>query len=233
MAARHARRRLAPTSIVAGGMESMTNAPYLMKKHRAGARIGHDTVYRPYDASTGSRTPMSRAAPMGTFAEDAARDYQFTRERAGRLCDRVADAAPRRRSKSRRVRPRDRRRSRSQARKGAETVDEDEQPGKGDPAKIPGLKPAFAKDGTITAANASSHLATAPPRWSSPARASPTGSASSRSPGSSPTPPTPTSRPSSPPPRSRRDAQGARARPAGTSATSTSTRSTRPSPASP
>ncbi|MBW3612695.1 MAG: acetyl-CoA C-acyltransferase [Chloroflexi bacterium] len=64
--------------IVAGGMESMSNSPYLMMKHRAGARIGHDTVYD-HMMLDGLEDAYDRGRAMGTFAEDAAREYQFTR----------------------------------------------------------------------------------------------------------------------------------------------------------
>ena len=67
---RHDRRRLAPTSSSPAAWSRMTNAPYLLPKHRGGARIGHDTIVRSHVASTGSRTPMSTAALMGSFAED-------------------------------------------------------------------------------------------------------------------------------------------------------------------
>ena len=64
--------------IVAGGMESMSNSPYLMKKHRSGARIGHDTVYD-HMMLDGLEDAYDSGRAMGTFAEEAARDYQFTR----------------------------------------------------------------------------------------------------------------------------------------------------------
>src|SRR5213596_2514473 len=64
--------------IVAGGMESMTNAPYLLKKHRSGARIGHDTAYD-HMMLDGLEAAYDAGRAMGTFAEDAAREYQFTR----------------------------------------------------------------------------------------------------------------------------------------------------------
>ncbi|HEX6860571.1 MAG TPA: acetyl-CoA C-acyltransferase [Caulobacteraceae bacterium] len=139
--------------IVAGGMESMTNAPYLMQKHRSGARIGHDVISDSMylDGLEDAYTPGKL---MGAFAEDAARSYQFTREdqdayaieslaRAKRAVEGGAFAAE--------ITP-----VTVKTRKGEETITSDEQPLKADPSKIPSLKPAFAKDGTITAANASS-----------------------------------------------------------------------------
>ncbi len=139
--------------IVAGGMESMTNAPYLMTKHRGGARIGHDTISDSMYLD-GLEDAYEPGRLMGSFAEDSARAYQFTREdqdayaiesltRARAAIDSGAFAGE--------ITP-----VTVKTRKGEEIVSVDEQPGKADPAKIPTLKPAFAKDGTITAANASS-----------------------------------------------------------------------------
>jgi acetyl-CoA C-acetyltransferase len=139
--------------IVAGGMESMSNSPYLMKKHRAGARIGHDTVYD-HMMLDGLEDAYDAGRAMGTFAEDAAREYQFTRahqdeyaiESLRRATQAIQSGAFDRETTPVTVR----------SRKGEDVVTCDEQPGKSNPEKIPGLKPAFAKDGTITAANASS-----------------------------------------------------------------------------
>jgi acetyl-CoA C-acetyltransferase len=139
--------------IVTGGMESMTNAPYLMAKHRGGARIGHDVISDSMylDGLEDAYTPGKL---MGAFAEDAAAAYQFTR------ADQDAYAiASLERAKTavtsgafkREIVPVE-----VATRKGVDVVVDDEQPLKGDAAKIPTLKPAFAKDGTITAANASS-----------------------------------------------------------------------------
>ncbi|MBU3078801.1 acetyl-CoA C-acyltransferase [Sphingomonas quercus] len=139
--------------IVAGGMESMTNAPYLLKKHRAGARIGHDAIYD-HMMLDGLEDAYEPGRAMGTFAEDSARDYQFTREaqdayaveslsrarkaqETGAFADEIVPVEVK-------------------GRKGAVTVSEDEQPPKGDPAKIPTLRAAFAKEGTITAASSAS-----------------------------------------------------------------------------
>ncbi|HWH22926.1 MAG TPA: acetyl-CoA C-acyltransferase [Allosphingosinicella sp.] len=139
--------------IVAGGMESMSNSPYLMKKHRAGARIGHDTVYD-HMMLDGLEDAYDAGRAMGTFAEDAAREYQFTRAQQDEYAIeslRRATEAIKSGAFDREVTP-----VTVKTRKGEETVSTDEQPGKANPEKIPGLKPAFAKDGTITAANASS-----------------------------------------------------------------------------
>ncbi len=139
--------------IVAGGMESMSNSPYLMKKHRAGARIGHDTVYD-HMMLDGLEDAYDAGRAMGTFAEDAAREYQFTRgdqddyaiESLRRATEAIKSGAFEREIVPVTVK----------SRKGEDVVAIDEQPGKSNPEKIPGLRPAFAKDGTITAANASS-----------------------------------------------------------------------------
>ena len=139
--------------VLAGGMESMTNAPYLMSKHRGGARIGHDRILD-HMFFDGLEDAYEQGRLMGSFAEDSARDYQFTRTAQ----DDYAIASLERAQKAqkegwfeREITPVE-----VQGRKGATTVSEDEQPAKGDASKIPTLKPAFAKDGTITAANASS-----------------------------------------------------------------------------
>ena len=139
--------------IVAGGMESMSNSPYLMLKHRAGARIGHDTVYD-HMMMDGLEDAYDRGRAMGTFAEDTARDYQFTRA----AMDAFAIASLERAQKAQTSGAFDREivAVEVKGRRGAATISLDEQPAKGDIAKIPTLKPAFSKDGTITAANASS-----------------------------------------------------------------------------
>ena len=139
--------------IVAGGMESMTNAPYALPKHRAGARIGHDRIIDTMmmDGLEDAYTP---GKPMGAFAEDSVRDYQFTRDEQDEYAIRSlgrANAAIQSGAFAREITP-----VTVSGRGGEVVVDTDEQPGKARPEKIPGLKPAFAKDGTITAANASS-----------------------------------------------------------------------------
>jgi acetyl-CoA C-acetyltransferase len=139
--------------IVAGGMESMSNAPYLSKKYRAGARIGHDTVYD-HMMLDGLEDAYDKGRAMGTFAEDAAREYQFTRQDQDEYAIeslRRANAAINDGRFDKEVVP-----VTVTTRKGEVTVDRDEQPGKGNPEKIPQLKAAFAKDGTITAATSSS-----------------------------------------------------------------------------
>jgi acetyl-CoA C-acetyltransferase len=139
--------------IVAGGMESMTNAPYLLTKHRGGARIGHDAV-KDSMYLDGLEDAYDPGRLMGSFAEESARDYQFTRAAQddfalaslARAQKAIADGAF-----AAEIVP-----VTISGRGGDLVVDTDEQPGKARPDKIPTLKPAFAKDGTITAANASS-----------------------------------------------------------------------------
>jgi acetyl-CoA C-acetyltransferase len=139
--------------IVAGGMESMTNAPYLSKKYRSGARIGHDTVYD-HMMLDGLEDAYEPGRAMGTFAEEAAQEYQFTREDMDNYAieslKRANDAITAGRF-DKEITP-----VTVVSRKGELTVDIDEQPGKGNPDKIPQLKAAFAKDGRITAATSSS-----------------------------------------------------------------------------
>ena len=139
--------------IVAGGMESMTGAPYVMAKHRGGARIGHDVISDSMFLD-GLEDAYEPGKLMGAFAEDAAGKYQFTREAQDAYAVESltrARAAIESGAFKAEITPVEVR-----TRKGSETVSVDEQPGKADPAKIPTLKPAFAKDGTVTAANASS-----------------------------------------------------------------------------
>jgi acetyl-CoA C-acetyltransferase len=139
--------------IVAGGMESMTNAPYALAKHRAGARLGHDKIIDTMmmDGLEDAYTP---GKAMGAFAEDAVREYQFTREDQDEYALRslaranaaIASGAFKKEIVAVSV----------PGRGGATVIDIDEQPGKAKPDNIPKLKPAFLKDGTITPANASS-----------------------------------------------------------------------------
>jgi len=139
--------------IIAGGLESMTNAPYLSLKHRNGARIGHDRLFD-HMFLDGLEDAYEPGRAMGTYAEEIATEYQFTREAQDDYAIASltrAQAAQRSGGFDREIVPVE-----VKTRKGVVTVSLDEQPAKGDPAKIPTLKPAFAKDGTVTAANASS-----------------------------------------------------------------------------
>ena len=139
--------------LVAGGMESMTNAPYLSKKHRGGARIGHDTLYD-HMYLDGLEDAYEPGRLMGSFAEESAAAYQFTRQ----AMDDYAIESLHRAQRAQNDGSFDREivAVEVKGRKGTDTVSRDEQPARGDVAKIPTLKPAFSKDGTITAANASS-----------------------------------------------------------------------------
>jgi acetyl-CoA C-acetyltransferase len=139
--------------IVAGGMESMTNAPYLLPKARAGLRMGHAQVidHMFYD---GLEDAYDKGRLMGTFAEECAQKYAFTREAQ----DQFAVASLQRAQKANKegwfaweLTP-----IAIKAGKDERFVENDEQPFKANFEKIPTLKPAFRKDGTVTAANSSS-----------------------------------------------------------------------------
>jgi acetyl-CoA C-acetyltransferase len=140
-------------TMVAGGMESMSNAPYLLPKMRGGARIGHGQVID-HMFLDGLEDAYDKGRLMGTFAEDCAEKYQFTREaqdayaigsltgaleaqKSGAFAAEIAPVS-------------------LETRTGVVEISEDEQPAKARPEKIPTLKPAFRKDGTVTPANASS-----------------------------------------------------------------------------
>ena len=140
-------------TVIAGGMESMTNAPYLLKKHRSGARIGHDTAYD-HMFLDGLEDAYEEGRAMGTFAQDMSDKYQLTREGMDEYSIeslRRANAAIESGAFDKEIVP-----VTFKNRAGEQTVDKDEGPGKGRPDKIPSLRPAFAKDGTITAATSSS-----------------------------------------------------------------------------
>ncbi len=139
--------------MVAGGMESMTNAPYLMPKMRGGARIGHQTVQDSMFLD-GLEDAYDKGRLMGTFAEDCAEKFQFTREAQDQYAiASLSNALDAERSGAfdAEITP-----VTVHARTGEEMITRDEQPGKARPEKIPTLRPAFRKDGTVTAANASS-----------------------------------------------------------------------------
>ena len=145
-------------TVIAGGMESMTNAPYLLPEGRAGARIGHgrimdhmmlDGLEDAYDVA-----PDGTRRSMGTFGEDCAERYQFTRDEQDAYAIesvRRAKAATESGAFGWEIAP-----VTVKTRKGEVTVATDEGPRRIDPAKIPNLRPAFKKDGTITAASSSS-----------------------------------------------------------------------------
>ena len=138
--------------VIAGGMESMTNAPYLLKKHRSGARAGHDTAYD--HMFLDGLEDAYEGGSMGSFAQVSADEYQLTREAQDAYTIeslRRAQAAIASGAFAAEITP-----VTVKTRAGDVIVDTDEAPGKGRPDKIPTLKPAFAKDGTITAASSSS-----------------------------------------------------------------------------
>ena len=139
--------------IVAGGMESMSGAPYLLAKHRGGARIGHDTVSDSMYLD-GLEDAYSPGKLMGVFAEEAAAAYQFSREAQDAYA--VESLTRARRAVETGAFKREIAAVEVSTRKGTEVVDTDEAPLKADLAKIPTLKPAFSRDGTVTAANSSS-----------------------------------------------------------------------------
>jgi acetyl-CoA C-acetyltransferase len=138
--------------VIAGGMESMSGAPYLLKKHRSGARAGHDTAYD--HMFLDGLEDAYEGGSMGSFAQTTADEYQLTREAQDAYTIeslRRAQAAIATGAFASEVVP-----VTVKTRGGDVVVDIDEAPGKGRPDKIPTLKPAFAKDGTITAASSSS-----------------------------------------------------------------------------
>lgn len=139
--------------VVAGGMESMTNAPYLLPNMRGGARLGHSSA-QDHMFLDGLEDAYDKGRLMGTFAEDCAEKFQLTRaaqddyalrslsravaaQNSGAFADEITPVAVR-------------------SRQGEIEVSQDEQPPKARPEKIPHLKPAFRKDGTVTPANSSS-----------------------------------------------------------------------------
>jgi len=139
--------------IIAGGMESMTNAPYLLKKHRSGARIGHDTAYD-HMFLDGLEDAYEEGRAMGSFAQCTADEYQLTRQQ---MDDYAIESLSRAKAAIDNGGFKDEIAAVTiKGRAGETVVDTDEAPGRGRPDKIPQLKPAFAKEGTITAATSSS-----------------------------------------------------------------------------
>jgi acetyl-CoA C-acetyltransferase len=139
--------------VVAGGMESMTNAPYLLPRARAGLRMGHGQVidHMFYD---GLEDAYEKGRLMGSFAEDCARSFQFSRQAQDEFAIRSLQRARRANedgSFAWEIAP-----MAIKAGKDEKFIERDEQPFKATLEKIPGLKPAFRKDGTVTAANSSS-----------------------------------------------------------------------------
>lgn len=139
--------------MVAGGMESMTNAPYLLDRARAGYRMGHGRVLD-HLFLDGLEDAYDKGRLMGTYAEDAARHFQFTRAQQDDYA--MASLARAKRAQDDGTFAREIAPVEVKDRKGTATVATDEQPRTADPAKIPALKPAFREGGTVTAANSSS-----------------------------------------------------------------------------
>jgi acetyl-CoA C-acetyltransferase len=139
--------------VIAGGMESMTNAPYLLAKHRGGARIGHDRVLDSMYLD-GLEDAYDSGKLMGAFAEETAAVYQIGRAEMDAYA--IESLARARRAVESGAFRREITPVEISGRGGVSVVADDEQPLKADPSRIPALKPAFAKDGAITAANASS-----------------------------------------------------------------------------
>ncbi len=139
--------------VVAGGMESMSNAPYLLPKARAGLRLGHG-VLQDHMFLDGLEDAYDKGRLMGSFAEDAAERYQFSREDQDAFAltslSRAKDAIAQGRFRAEITAPE------APTRGGARRIEDDEQPGKGEAAKIPKMKPAFRAGGTVTPANSSS-----------------------------------------------------------------------------
>ncbi|MFP6774875.1 MAG: acetyl-CoA C-acyltransferase [Alphaproteobacteria bacterium] len=139
--------------VVAGGMESMTNAPYLLEKARSGMRLGHGEI-KDSMFLDGLEDAYDKGLAMGVFAEQTAQHYQFTREQQDAYAIeslRRAQTATADGSFAGEIAP-----FTVKDRKGERLVEIDEQPGNANIEKIPTLRPAFAKDGSVTAANSSS-----------------------------------------------------------------------------
>ncbi len=139
--------------VVAGGMESMSNAPYLLERARSGYRMGHGRVVDSMFLD-GLEDAYDKARLMGTFAEDCAEHYQFTREAQDAFALRSLERARRAMREGafrQEIEP-----VTIKSGKSETPVAEDEQPPKARPEKIPSLKPAFREGGTVTAANSSS-----------------------------------------------------------------------------
>jgi acetyl-CoA C-acetyltransferase len=139
--------------MIAGGMESMTNAPYLLDRARGGYRMGHGKVLD-HMFLDGLEDAYDKGRLMGTFAEDCAQQYQFTREAQDEYA--VTSLTRARTAVENGTFDRETVPVTVRTRKGETQVRRDEQPGKAVPDKIHLLKPAFRPDGTVTAANASS-----------------------------------------------------------------------------
>ncbi len=140
-------------TMIAGGMESMSNAPYMLPNMRGGARIGHAQA-QDHMFLDGLEDAYDKGRLMGTFAEDCAEKFQFTREAQDAYAIGSLEGALKAQASGAfegEIAP-----VTFSTRKGEITIAQDEQPAKARPEKIPQLKPAFRKEGTVTAANSSS-----------------------------------------------------------------------------
>ncbi|MFY9655845.1 MAG: acetyl-CoA C-acyltransferase [Methylocystis sp.] len=153
MLAHDALRATSARAIVAGGMESMSNAPYLLDRARAGYRMGHGKLID-HMFLDGLEDAYEKGRLMGSFAEDCARSHQFTRAEQDDYA--IESLARARRAASEGAFDAEIVTMQIAARKEAWTVEADETPQRANIEEIPKLKPAFSPDGTITAANASS-----------------------------------------------------------------------------
>ena len=138
---------------IAGGIESMSNAPYILPKVRTGLRMGHGDI-KDHMFIDGLEDAYEPGRLMGTYAEDTAEAYQFTREQQDEFAIRSlkrAKIANEDGSFKNEIVP-----VQIKTRKGETEISNDEQPFTADISKIPNLRPAFKKDGTVTAANSSS-----------------------------------------------------------------------------
>ncbi len=139
--------------VVAGGLESMTNAPYLLDRARGGYRMGHGKIYD-HMFLDGLEDAFDKGRLMGTFAEDTAQHYQFTREAQDAFAIESLDRA--RKAGEDGTFAGEIAAVTAKSRKGETVIETDEQPRKAMPEKIPHLRPAFDPEGTVTAANSSS-----------------------------------------------------------------------------
>ena len=139
--------------IVAGGLESMTNTPHILPKLRGGQRLGHTQIYD-HMFLDGLEDAYDKGRLMGTYAEDTAQHYQFTREQQDAYA--VESLARAKRANEDGSFAKEMAPVKVKGRKGDVVIDRDEQPFSADPTKIPTLKPAFREGGTVTPANSSS-----------------------------------------------------------------------------
>lgn len=139
--------------IVAGGMESMSNAPYLLPKARTGLRLGHGEI-KDHMFLDGLEDAYETGRLMGSFAEDTAEAFQFSREAQDEFA--LSSLARAKAALETGLFEAETQNVVCKTRQGEVVIAADETPGKADPARVPTMRPAFKKDGTVTAANSSS-----------------------------------------------------------------------------